>query len=41
MIDERGLMRPGISVDGLHPNDAGYKIMTPLAENAIKKALQR
>ncbi len=40
MVDDRGLMRPGISADGLHPNDAGYKIMTPLAQAAIEKALQ-
>jgi len=40
MVDERGLMRTGISRDGLHPNDAGYRIMTPLAEAAIEKALE-
>jgi lysophospholipase L1-like esterase len=40
MVDDRGQMRPGISIDGLHPNDAGYKIMAPLAESAIEKALQ-
>ena len=28
-----------LSDDGLHPTDAGYKIMAPLAEKAIQKAL--
>jgi lysophospholipase L1-like esterase len=27
-------------VDGLHPNDAGYEIMAPFAEEAIRKALR-
>lgn len=40
LVDQRGLMRQGISLDGLHPNDAGYKIMAPLAESAIERALQ-
>jgi lysophospholipase L1-like esterase len=40
LVDDRGLMRPGISKDGLHPNDAGYKIMAPLAEAAIEHATQ-
>jgi lysophospholipase L1-like esterase len=28
-----------LSDEGLHPNVAGYKIMAPLAEKAIAKAL--
>ena len=28
------------SGDNLHPNDAGYKIMAPLAEAAIQKAMK-
>jgi lysophospholipase L1-like esterase len=40
MADDRGQMRDALSGDGLHPNDAGYKIMTPLAQGAIDKALQ-
>jgi lysophospholipase L1-like esterase len=40
LVDARGLLRPALSEDGLHPNDAGYKIMAPLAESAIEKALQ-
>ena len=30
-----GGMKPGISLDGVHPNAAGYAIMQPLAEAAI------
>jgi lysophospholipase L1-like esterase len=39
MIDEKGLMKKDLAEDGLHPNAAGYKIMAPMAEAAIKKAL--
>jgi lysophospholipase L1-like esterase len=34
-------MRDGISTDGVHPNEAGYRIMAPLAERAIDEALRR
>ncbi len=40
MVDPRGQMQRSLSEDGLHPNDAGYKVMAPLAEAAIEKALQ-
>jgi len=33
------MLKRELSDDGLHPNDAGYKIMAPLAEKAIHKAL--
>jgi len=39
MAADDGGMKPGISKDGVHPNTAGYAIMAPLAEAAIKKAL--
>jgi len=39
MVDEKGMLRKDLSGDGLHPNDAGYKIMAPLAKAAIEKAL--
>jgi lysophospholipase L1-like esterase len=39
LMDDKGLLRRELSDDGLHPNDAGYKIMAPLAEKAIAKAL--
>jgi lysophospholipase L1-like esterase len=32
-------LKPGISKDGLHPNADGYKLMAPVAESAISKAL--
>lgn len=39
MVNERGYLRSNLSEDGLHPNDAGYQIMAPLAEATIQKAL--
>jgi lysophospholipase L1-like esterase len=39
MADENGGMKPGISIDGVHPNAAGYAIMEPLAQKAIDLAL--
>ena len=41
MSDERGGMRPGLSSDGVHPTEAGYLAMAPLAEKAIQKALRK
>jgi lysophospholipase L1-like esterase len=35
MATPAGGMKPGISLDGVHPNAAGYAIMEPLAEQAI------
>ena len=40
MSDDKGLLRRELAEDGLHPNKAGYGVMTPLAEQAIAKALQ-
>jgi lysophospholipase L1-like esterase len=39
LVDERGMLKRALSDDGLHPTDAGYRIMAPLAEKAIQKAL--
>jgi len=39
MVDEHGMMKESLADDGLHPNDAGYRVMAPLAEMAISKAL--
>ncbi len=36
MAGPDGGMKPGISIDGVHPNAAGYAIMEPLAEAAIE-----
>lgn len=38
-VDDRGLLRPDLTDDGLHPNPAGYAVLSPLAEEAIAKAL--
>jgi lysophospholipase L1-like esterase len=39
MVDDKGLLKRELAEDGLHPNADGYKIMAPLAEAAIGKAL--
>lgn len=41
LADDRGGMRPGTSRDGVHPTEAGYAIMAPLAERAISEALKK
>jgi lysophospholipase L1-like esterase len=40
MVDDKGLLKRELADDGLHPNAAGYKIMAPLAQAAIDKALK-
>lgn len=40
MVDEKGLLKKELAEDGLHPNPAGYKLMAPLAEEAIAKAMK-
>ncbi len=39
MVDGSGMLRRELSGDGLHPNDAGYAVMAPLAQKAIDAAL--
>lgn len=39
MLDENKMLRKELTHDGLHPNAAGYQIMTPLALKAIQTAL--
>ena len=39
MADERQGLRADLTTDGVHPNEAGYRIMAPLAERAIAQAL--
>ncbi len=41
MVDERKGLPKELSGDGVHPNKKGYEIMAPLAEAAIKKALEK
>lgn len=40
MADEKHALKADLGSDGVHPNLAGYKIMEPLAEQAIQKALK-
>ena len=39
LADERKGMKAGDSKDGVHPTMAGYKIMEPIVQQAINKAL--
>ena len=41
LVDERGVLKRALADDGVHPTDAGYKIMASLAEKAIAKALTK
>lgn len=40
LVDDKGMLKKDLADDGLHPNTAGYKIMAPLAEAAIQKAMK-
>ncbi len=40
MTDDKGFLRDELSEDGLHPNQKGYEVMAPLAEQAITTALK-
>ena len=40
MADQRNGLKKEYSEDGVHPNLAGYKVMEPLVEKAIEKALR-
>ena len=40
MADDHGLLRENLATDGLHPVEAGYRIMTSLAQDAIDRALK-
>jgi len=39
LVDDHGMLKRTLADDGLHPTDAGYKIIASLAEKAIQKAL--
>ena len=41
MADERQGLRADLSNDGVHPTEAGYRVMAPLADAAIADALRR
>jgi lysophospholipase L1-like esterase len=40
MLDDQQMLKKELTYDGLHPNDAGYEVIAPLAEKAIAAALQ-
>ncbi|MDQ6719071.1 MAG: GDSL-type esterase/lipase family protein, partial [Gemmatimonadota bacterium] len=40
MADSAGGLRSDLTADGVHPNLAGYDVMTPLAERAVEAALK-
>ena len=40
LVDDGGMLKDGLSGDGLHPNAKGYELMAPVAETAIEKALR-
>ncbi|MCC7498181.1 MAG: hypothetical protein IT160_11435 [Bryobacterales bacterium] len=36
LVDSKGMLQEQLSDDGLHPNSAGYRVMAPLAQDAIR-----
>jgi lysophospholipase L1-like esterase len=40
MVDARQGLRSDLTYDGVHPTEAGYRVMAPLAERAIEQALR-
>jgi uncharacterized protein (TIGR02246 family) len=40
MVDDRQGLRSDLTYDGVHPTEAGYRVMAPLAEQAIEEALR-
>lgn len=41
LADDKGILKPGISMDGLHPNQQGYNLMVPVVQAAIDQALKK
>jgi lysophospholipase L1-like esterase len=41
MADARQGLRADLTYDGVHPTEAGYRVMAPLAEAAIAEALRK
>jgi lysophospholipase L1-like esterase len=37
MVDNKGLLKRDLADDGLHPNQAGFAVMAPMAEKAIEQ----
>ena len=40
VVDGNGMLKDGLSGDGLHPNKQGYALMAPVAQAAIENALK-
>jgi lysophospholipase L1-like esterase len=40
VVDGSGMLKEGLSNDGLHPNKQGYALMVPVLEAALEKALK-
>ncbi len=40
-VDEKGWLKDSYSMDGLHPNADGYKVMTGIVNEAIQKVLAK
>ena len=41
MLDDKNVFKQELTYDGLHPNDAGYDVMLPLAQKALDQALRQ
>lgn len=41
LATQDGAMKPELTLDGIHPNKAGYNVMEPITQAAIAKALAR
>jgi lysophospholipase L1-like esterase len=40
MLDDQHNLKKELTYDGLHPNDAGYELIMPLAQKAVDQALK-
>jgi len=40
MLDDNGALKRELTDDGLHPNDAGYELIMPIAQKAIDQTLK-
>jgi len=39
MLDDKGMLKQELTYDGLHPNDAGYELILPIAQKVIDATL--
>ena len=40
LLDDQKMLKKELTYDGLHPNDAGYAVIEPLAAEAVARALK-